>query len=193
MEEADKKQEVTLEDLKTLETRVATLEKNLGIHQEDDIDMLQNVKFIQENVKQLLDFNENIDRKYEFNKVAEVYREIKPLLENPTDYKNQMVDMKKKVDFVEKSRDDILEYHKLLDEVKELRNSLTFKPVFNVSQKMKELNKLNKTHLKQAVDVKDTREEITGLIENYNDLIEAISQKFAVMDMQLTKLEQSKQ
>ena len=184
MDEAERDQEVLLGDLKLLDERVGTLERYLGASNEDDIN---------DNIKHLLEFNDNVDRKYEFSKIAELYRQIKPLMDNPQDYRTQMFEMKKKVDLIDKSRDDILEYHKLLAELKEIRGSLDFKPVFNVNQKMKDLNKINKDHLKQCSEVNETKSETNELVENYNDLIEMISQKFAKMDMKLSELEQKKQ
>ena len=100
-----------------------------------------------------------------------------------------MMDNKAKVEFIEKSRDAIIEYHKLLGDLKELRNSLDFKPVFNVDQKLKELNKISKDHLEKATGISKTHEEVSNLVENYNKIIEGISQKFALMDMKLTEIE----
>ena len=129
--------------------------------------------------------------KYDFHSTTEYYREVKALVENPKQYRENMVDLQGKVDFIEKSRDSIIEYHKLLGDLKEVRGSLDYKPVFNIDQKMKELNKINKDQLNQAVGVKETQGEVADLIEGYNDIIEAVSQKFAVLDMKLTELEKN--
>lgn len=171
-----------MEDLQNMELRVAALEKFLGIQSEDEGDLYNTVSTLNKNLKDLSDFTEKVDQKNDFNKITEIYRDIKPLLESPQTYKDQMLDMKGKVDFVEKTKDDIIEYHKLLEELKQLRDSLEFKPVFNANQKMKYLNKLNTDHLAQSTEIHSTRSEVTNLIENYNEIVEGISQKFASMN-----------
>mmetsp|Transcript_1460 Transcript_1460/g.1281 ORF Transcript_1460/g.1281 Transcript_1460/m.1281 type:complete len:103 (+) Transcript_1460:247-555(+) len=100
-----------------------------------------------------------------------------------------MMDMKEKVAFIDKARDSIIEYHKLLGDLKELRTSLDFKPVFNVDQKLKELNKITEVHFTQSTEASATQREVSNLIENYNNVIDSISQKFALIDMKLTEVE----
>ena len=184
--------ELSLEDLTLLEERVQTIEKFLGIGQDDGSSIVEDVKFIKDNVNNLIEFNNNLDKKYDFYSIIDDYRQIKDLLEAPHQYKNVMTDTKKKVEFIERSKENISEFHKTLGEIQELRGTLAFKPVFNVNQKMKELNKLNKTQLLQSNEANETNKEVSKLIETYNDLIEGISQKFATLDIQLSKLEQSK-
>ena len=183
--------ELSLEDLELLEQRIQTLEKFLGLGEEDSSNIVEDVKFIKDNVNNLIEFNNNLDKKYDFFNIIDDYRQIKDLLEAPHLYKNMTVDTKK-IEFIERTKENINEFHKTLGEIQELRGTLAFKPVFNVDQKMKELNKLNKTQLLQSNEASESNKEVSKLIETYNDLIEGISQKFATLDIQLSRLEQSK-
>jgi hypothetical protein len=62
MEEAEESQTHKLEDLLILEERINSLEKQLGIEDTNSPDLPTSVTTLDESIKHLLEFNENIDK-----------------------------------------------------------------------------------------------------------------------------------
>ena len=82
--------------------------------------------------------------------LSKAINKIQPLLDFKGDYKSKMMDVKGKAEFVIQARDDILEYHKLLTEIKELREYLNFRPVFNIDQKLKQIDEVDMVMLSSS-------------------------------------------
>lgn len=149
--------EISEQDLDLLEARVAEIERHLGIEDIDDERALEAGDFSEPIIKKAqtcAEFMNAMEGKFFMFK--ELYKKVEqlrafldkdPHTAQGQNFKSLCLDMQKKTALIRECQEEIIAFVECLKELRNMESYLSFEPIYDVSEKLAELEQLKKIHL----------------------------------------------